>query len=93
MPENVVEQKEADAHEHAQKDVAGDVAAAEMQVGKGQGEHHHHEATEGVEDFAPELDFVALRALPVGFEVRDVAEQLKGLHALRIEQRGGDDIC
>ena len=63
-----------------------------MQVGKGQGQHHHHQTTERVEHLAPELDFVALGGLAVGFEVADVLEQVDGGHAFGPENGGGHHV-
>ena len=70
--EDVVEQEKADARHHADEHVARNVARAKVQVGKGQRQHHHHQAAQGVEHLAPEFDFIALGALAVGLQVADV---------------------
>jgi hypothetical protein len=63
-----------------------------MQVGKGQGQHHHHQAGQRVEHLAPELDLVALRRLAVVLEVADVLEQVDGGHAIGLEHGSGHHV-
>ncbi|MDT4861267.1 hypothetical protein FQZ97_958670 [compost metagenome] len=58
-----------------------------MQVGEGQGQHHHDQATQRVEHLAPELDLITLGGLTVGLQVLDVGEEIRCAHALGFEQR------
>ena len=61
-----------------------------MQIGKRQGEHHHHQAAERIENLAPEFDLVFLGGLTVGFQVANELEQGNRGHAIGLEQGAGD---
>ena len=66
------------------------VARAKVQVSKGQGEHHHDQATHGIKHFFPKLDLEALRGLSVCTQVTDILEQVDRAHAIRFEQGYGN---
>ena len=52
----------------------GDISRAKVQIGKGQGEHHHDQTAHGVKDFFPKFDLEALRGLTIRTQVADVLE-------------------
>jgi len=56
-----------------------------VQVGEWQGHDQHHKATQGVENLAPELDFVTLGILIVAGQMAYVLEKLPGSHVVGTE--------
>ena len=86
MSKKIIQQEEADARHDAAKHISRDTTTAKMQVGKGQCQHHHHQAAQRVKNFTPKLDFIALGRLLVGLQMLDVLEQIDCAHALRFEE-------
>ena len=89
ITQNVVQQNKTDTGHDAPEHIGGNASRAEVQVGKGQGQYHHHQTAQWVKNLLPKLDFVLLGGLPIGLQVADVLEKINGAHAFGPQYGGG----
>ena len=83
MAEQAVGQVESQTQHDAGEDLAADAAFAHLEIGERQGQHHHDQYREGIDDLLPEHDLVAGGLLAVFAEVLDIGNQLHQRHLFR----------
>ncbi len=92
MREQIVEQLEAHAEHDAAEHFQADGPGAGVQIGERQGQRHHHEDGERIQQLLPEREVVAVGVLLVFLQVADVLVQAADRHVVGRDHQHGQNL-